>query len=209
MPRVYRIPPRPIVQVLRAACLLAVLLTTAACQSRPDHLAVEDDLTDASWSLVDQDSTAVTFPDAFLGTPALVGPIYTHCPDVCLMTMANMKNVRQALGADTAAVRFVTLSFDPARDTPAVLRRYAETWGTGDGWTLLTGDTAEVARLMARLGIRYEIAGHDTLASGTPTYTMLHTDRMLLLDAEGRIVETYGGSMAIPDMVADDIRALH
>ncbi len=189
--------------------LAACLMWAASCQPKPDHLAVEDDLTDTTWSLVDEDSAVVAFPNAFLGKPTLVSAIYTHCPDVCLMTMANMKNIRRALGPDTAAVQFVTVSFDPTRDTPAVLRRYAETWKTGNDWSLLTGDSTEVARLMTRLGIRYEVSRRDTLVSGAVTYSVSHTDKALLLDDQGRVVETYGGSAAIPDMVAEDIRALH
>ncbi|MEM1041411.1 MAG: SCO family protein [Bacteroidota bacterium] len=189
-------------------CCFFLALALAGCASQPDHLAPEDDLSDESWTLVDRDSAAVAFPDDLLGQPVLLSAIYTHCPDVCLMTMANMVNVRRELGADTAGVTFATVSFDPARDTPAVLRRYAETWRSGPDWRLLTGDSTEVAGLMERIGVRYEVSRRDTLASGEATYSVSHTDKALLLDAEGRIVETYGGSAGIPEMIADDIRAL-
>ena len=188
--------------------VLLAALALAACSGRPEHLAPEDDLSSASWTLLDTDSSAVDFPDAFAGQPVVVSAVYTHCPDVCLMTMANQRRVRQALGADTARVRFVTLTFDPARDTPSALRRYAETWNTGPGWSLLTADSTTTASLMARLGIRTRIARRDTLDSGRPTYEIDHSDTMLLLDADGAVVETYGGSAAPPRMVADDARAL-
>ena len=188
---------------------LALLLVLASgCTDLPEHLAPEDDLTDASWALVDQDGAALAFPAAFSGRPAVVTAVYTHCPDVCLMTMANTLRVRQALGADSARVAFLTVSFDPARDTPAVLRGYARTWGVGADWRLATGDSATVAGLMDRLGIRTEVSGRDTLADGRTTYLVSHTDKMLLLDGDGRVVETYGGTAAPPQMVADDARAL-
>ena len=189
-----------------AAGLATALL--AGCAQRPDHLAPEDDLTDGAWSLVDQDSAALAFPSDLAGRPAVVTAVYTHCPDVCLMTMANVQRVRAALGADTARVAFLTVSFDPARDTPAVLRGYAETWNVGGDWRLATGDTATVANLMARLGVRYEVSARDTFADGRTYYAISHTDKLLLLDAEGRVAETYGGSAAPPQMVADDARAL-
>jgi len=195
-------------KIIAAGVVLSAALGLAGCSSRPDHLAPEDDLSAETWTLVDRDSTALAFPDAFAGQPTLVSAVYTHCPDVCLMTMANAKNIRRALGADTAGVHFATVSFDPARDTPAVLRRYAETWGTGPDWRLLTGDSTEVARLMDRFGIRYEVSRRDTLASGKAIYSISHTDKLLLLDAEGRVVETYGGSAASPEMVVEDVRAL-
>ncbi|HEX8298755.1 MAG TPA: SCO family protein, partial [Rubricoccaceae bacterium] len=179
----------------------------AGCASRPEHLAPEDDLTDTSWALVDQDSTALAFPGDLAGRPAVVTAVYTHCPDVCLMTMANVKRIRATLGADTPRVAFLTVSFDPARDTPHVLRAYAETWGARDGWQLATGDTASVGSLMRRLGIRTSVAARDTLADGTETVMISHSDKLLLLDGDGRVVETYGGTSAPPQMVADDARA--
>lgn len=188
--------------------LLLTALLLAGCASRPEHLAPEDDLTDASWTLLDQDSTALAFPGALAGAPTLLSAVYTHCPDVCITTMANVKRIRDTLGADTARVHVLTVSFDPGRDTPAVLRRYAATWGVAGDWRLATGDSATVAGLMDRLGVRTDVGQRDTLADGTPTYVVAHTDTLLLIDADGRVVETYGGSAAPPQMVADDVRAL-
>ena len=190
---------------------LAALIASAAlagCGGRPDHLAPEDDLADDTWALVDQDSAAFAFPDDLRGRPAYVTAVYTHCPDVCLTTMRQTMEIREALGADAQDVQFVVLTFDPARDTPAVLRRYAETWALGDGWRLATGDSAEVAGLMDRLGIRVGVSNRDTLASGTAFYLLDHNDHSLLLDADGRVVETYGGSVAPPHLVAADVRDL-
>jgi protein SCO1/2 len=191
-----------------AAVALGALFLSDLWDRRPAYLAPEDNLADTTWALVDQDSAAVAFPAHFAGRPTIVSAIYTHCPDVCLMTMANMRRVHAALGADTARVAFVTLSFDPSRDTPRVLRNYAATWRTGPDWRLLTGDSTEVASLMARIGVRYEISRRDTLASGDAIYSISHTDKALLLDADGQVVETYGGSAAPPEQVAADARAL-
>lgn len=188
--------------------VFALSLALAACQGRPDHLAVEDDLSAEAWTLVDRDSAAFAFPGALAGRPAYVTAIYTHCPDVCLATMQRTKQIREALGADSSAAAFVVLTFDPGRDTPATLRRYAAAWGLGPDWRLATGDSAEVARLMDRLGIRVAVGARDTLASGRPFYLLDHSDTSLLLDAEGRVVETYGGRAAPPQMVAADVRAL-
>ncbi|MDT0632715.1 SCO family protein [Rubrivirga litoralis] len=193
---------------VRLPALVTLALLLAACGGRPDHLAPEDDLSDASWSLVDQDADAFAFPDDLAGRPAYVTAVYTHCPDVCLATMQQTKRVREALGADAAAVRFVTLTFDPERDRPAVLRQYADVWDLSDDWTLATGDPDEVDRLMERLGVRVRVSRSDTLESGAVATLLDHSDLSLLLDADGRVVETYGGSAAPPEMVAEDARAL-
>jgi protein SCO1/2 len=124
------------------------------------------------------------------------------------MTMAQTRKVREALGPDAGRVQFVALSFDPARDTPSALRRYAASWELGPGWRLGTGDSTTVAGLMGRLGIRVEESRRDTFADGRVYYALSHTDKALLLDAVGRVVETYGGSAAPPEMVAEDVRAL-
>ena len=204
--------PRPTTPLLAVFLLLA-----AGCRSTPEHLAVEDDLADVAFTLVDQDSQAVTFPDDFEGAPTLVGYIYTHCPDVCPMTTANMKRVRDSLGTGSD-VRFVSITFDPARDTPAVLRGYAEAWGLdATDWRFLTGDSATVAALMGRMGIRYqtdppptsrEAMSRPDTASAPAAYLISHTDEVALLDAEGRLVETYGGSVTPPEILVEDVQAL-
>ena len=186
--------------------LLASSLLLVACEQRPEYLAPEDDLTDASWTLLDRDSAAVSFPADFEGKPVLLSAVYTNCPDVCIMTMRNMRAVHEALGPDTAAVTFATVSFDPARDTPARLRAYAESWRVGPSWRLLTGDSTTVASLMDRIQVRYEISRRDTLDSGEVIYSMSHTDKAILIDADGRVLETYGGSASPPDQIAGDIR---
>ena len=185
---------------------LALLL--AACASRPEHLEPEDDLSDLDVSLVDRDSSAFTFPADLSGRPAYVTAVYTNCPDVCLMTMDQTKRVRQALGPDSSRIQFVVLTFDPTRDTPSVLRSYAQSWRVGPGWQLATGDSVTVAGLMERLGIRYNVSRRDTFADGRAYYALSHTDKALLLDSEGQVGESYGGSAAPPDMVAQDVRDL-
>lgn len=193
---------------MRRLLFIGLAAALAACASRPEHLEPEDDLSDLAVALVDQDSAAFAFPGDLDGRPAYVTAVYTHCPDVCPMTMAQTQRVRQALGPDSSRVQFVAISFDPARDTPAVLRRYARSWRLGPDWRLATGDSTTVDGLMGRLGIRYGVSRRDTFASGEVYYALSHTDKALLLDADGRVVETYGGSAAPPEMVAQDVRAL-
>lgn len=188
--------------------LLLLAAALAACQGRPEHLAPEDDLSGLDVTLVDQDSAAFAFPADLAGRPAYVTAVYTNCPDVCPMTMAQTQKVREALGPDADRIAYVALSFDPARDTPTALRRYAASWELGPGWRLATGDSTTVAGLMDRLGIRYGESRRDTFADGRVYYALSHTDKALLLDAEGRVVETYGGSAAPPHLVAEDVRAL-
>jgi protein SCO1/2 len=194
---------RPLPLLLAVTCL-----GLAACQGRPDHLAPEDDLTDSAFELVDQDGEAYSFPSDAQGRPTVVAAVYTSCPDVCLMTMANLRRVKTLLGPDSSRVGFATVTFDPERDTPERLSTFADTWRLGGDWRMLTGEQAEVDRLMERLRIRTQFETPDTLSDGTLHYLVSHSDKALLLDATGQVVETYGGSSLLPEMVADDARAL-
>lgn len=191
--------PRPI-----ALLLAALLLWATGCRDHP----VLDDLNGASFQLVDQDSTPVTIPDDLEGRPTLMGFVYTHCPDICPMTTANMRQVREQLGAPDD-VRFVTVTFDPTRDTPRVLRQYRDAYGLEDtSWRFLTGDSTTVDAMMQRFGIRYEVSYASTTEDGERVYFIDHTDQVTLLDDEGRIVRHYGGSMTPPEILVEDINAL-
>ena len=191
--------PRPI-----ALLLAALLLWATGCRDHP----VLDDLNGASFQLVDQDSTPVTIPDDLEGRPTLMGFVYTHCPDICPMTTANMRQVREQLDAPDD-VQFVTVTFDPTRDTPRVLRQYRDAYGLEDtSWRFLTGDSTTVDAMMQRFGIRYEVSYASTTEDGERVYFIDHTDQVTLLDDEGRIVRHYGGSMTPPEILVEDINAL-
>jgi len=184
--------------------MLAAFVLLAGCQDHP----VLDDLDDASFQLVDQDSTAVTIPDDLAGRPTLMGFVYTHCPDICPMTTANMKQVREQLGTPED-VQFVTVTFDPVRDTPSVLRQYRDAYGLENAsWLFLTGDTTAVNQMMERFGIRSQVSYSSTTENGEEVYFIDHSDQVTLLDAKGRIVRHYGGSMTPPDILVEDINAL-
>lgn len=189
---------------LALAGLLAVGLWTG-CQQDPRVIA---NLSDRSYALVNQDSSAVSFPDAYDGKILVVGTIYTHCPDVCSMITANMKRAREQLG-DAEDVQFVTITFDPQRDTPSRLASYRRSFGVDDtSWAFLTGEPETINALMKRLGVFHQVTGpngapasRDTLS----TYFFSHSDRILFIDAQGRVRPGYNGSRTSPDTLAEAI----
>ncbi|WP_022834851.1 SCO family protein [Salisaeta longa] len=188
--------------------ILAIIML--GCQS--DAPRVIDPLADASVTLVTQDSQRVVFPTDFEGTPTVVGAIYTHCPDVCPLITANMKEIRRALGPDTARVQFVSITFDPQRDTPQRLAEYRALYSIQDPqWPFLTGDTSAINRAMATLNIVHKPvtpAGDPVDPDTASAYTFLHTDRIVVLDAQGRLRARFSGSRTPPDMVVETIEAL-
>jgi len=81
--------------------------------------------------------------------------IYTSCPDICGLQSARMSIVQDKLGKRLGRDIFIySISLDPKRDTPAVLKQYAEAFGAKPGWLFLTGDPAELHQIRYKLGER-------------------------------------------------------
>ena len=100
--------------------------------------------------------------------------IYTACADTCPLLTAKMATLQGRLGADFGArVFFVSVTVDPERDTPAVLKGYGAAHGARfDGWAFLTGAPAEIKDV----GKRYGIFAKKT-ARGTSTILLTSVDR--------------------------------
>jgi protein SCO1/2 len=183
---------------------------TAPAAENTLSLDVDERLADTTYTLLDQDSSVVPFPDAFLGKPVILGTIYTRCPNVCPKITANMKAIRGAL--DTSAVHVVSVTFDPYRDTPARLAAYRAQYGlAGTAWPFLTGDRPTIRRLMDRLGVRHTIEGTDREFPRPDTdssYVYTHSNQITLIDAKGRVRATYGGSQTPPTLIANDLEKI-
>jgi protein SCO1/2 len=109
---------------------------------------------------------------------------YTHCPDICPITLAVLARVQQELDAagGGAPIQTVFVSVDPERDTPEQLTQYVRHFHErmiGVGGTL-----AQVQGLTAQLGIAFY---HDAPAAGGD-YLVDHSASVFLLDPEARLV---------------------
>jgi protein SCO1 len=147
--------------------------------------------------LTDQDGRSFDLAD-LRGTPVLLSFGYTHCPDVCPATLADM---RDALKLVDGPVRIVFVSVDPARDDVATMKQYVGYFG--EGYIGLTGSEDEVARVAGDWAIQY--AQVDTgSASG---YAVAHTADAFLVDAEGRLRHQiwFGAG---PEVIADRVNGL-
>ena len=132
--------------------------------------------------------------------------IYTHCPDAngCPLASFVIGQVAADIAKDPALasrVQFVSLSFDPARDTPAVLATYARSFRKpGVAWIFGTPDPAAVGPLLAAYGQEIERDANGGSFS--------HVLRVYLVDPQGRIRNEYTTSFLHPAMLAADIRTL-
>jgi protein SCO1/2 len=108
--------------------------------------------------LTTQDGTTVHFyDDVIKGKIVVIDLIYTHCVDSCPLETARLAQVQKMLGGRVGKdIFFYSITIDPDRDTPKVLKEYAEKYHIGAGWTFLTGKKADVDRISKKLGLYSE-----------------------------------------------------
>jgi protein SCO1/2 len=105
--------------------------------------------------LTTQDGVTVRFYDDLLkGRAVAVNLIYTTCKDECPLETARLVQVQRLLGDRVGRdIFFYSISIDPQRDTPQVLKAYAEKFGVGPGWLFLTGRDADIKLVARKLGL--------------------------------------------------------
>jgi protein SCO1/2 len=105
--------------------------------------------------LVTQDGTTVRFYDDLLkGKAVAINVIYTHCKDECPLETAKLVQLQRLLGDRVGRdIFFYSITIDPKRDTPKVLKAYAGKFGVGPGWLFLTGKEEDIKLLTRKLGL--------------------------------------------------------
>ena len=126
---------------------------------------------------------------------------YTHCPDICPTTLADMAAVTKALGTDAARVQVLFATLDPERDTPEVLAKYVPAFDPA--FLGLTGDAAATQRAAKEFKIFYE----KRPGSAPGAYTVDHSAQSYVLDTQGRL-RLFVRHDRIAQDLAEDLRAL-
>jgi protein SCO1 len=106
--------------------------------------------------LLNQDGRALRFYDDLVRGHHMVviNFIYAQCGDICPMTMSNLARVQELLGDRLGRdVRLASISIDSARDTPAILKAYAERFDARPGWQFLTGRQSDIDMIRRQLGV--------------------------------------------------------
>ena len=154
---------------------------------------------------LDQDGKPRHFGE-FTGAPVVMTFIYTRCPlpTFCPLMDRHFATLQKALQVDPALtrVKLVTVSFDPATDTPAVLKQHAKSLDADlTRWTFLTGDRDEVDQFAARFGVSVSRALTDAR-------DIAHNLRTAIIGADGTLVKVYTGNDWSPDQVLADLKTL-
>jgi protein SCO1/2 len=131
------------------AALLVPLPGVAAQDAAP---SADVRLVDAS--LLDQDGHALRFATEAVGEHIVaINFVYTGCTTLCPLTSATFHKVQGLLKSKpNEDIRLISLSLDPATDTPDRLKDYAARHHAGPGWLWLTGQRADVEAVLKGLG---------------------------------------------------------
>lgn len=167
-----------------------------------------DDYSDTSFKLTNQNGKTVTFPDDFEGAPLVMGFIYTNCPDICSFITANVRNVYRD-PETPGGVQFALVTFDPQRDTPDVLKSYAQSFEMdNEPFQFLTADSSTIASFMERVNVRTQESYSEESESGDRMYFINHSDKILLINEDSELIFDYGGSMTNPQLIIEDLNKL-
>jgi protein SCO1/2 len=143
-------------------------------------------------SLYQLESTWVTATEQRMPLGALRGKVrlvvmhYTTCEYACPILISIVQNIAKALPPDILdQVGFVAVTFDPERDTPAVLKAYSDKMRLeAQRWTLLSGQPDDILELAMLLGVKYKKDAQGGFA---------HSNLITVLNKEGEIVYRHIG----------------
>lgn len=142
------------------------------------------------FQLVERSGKPVT-EATLLGKPWVATFVFTRCSGPCPRITANVAKLQRELAGVDA--RLVTVSVDPAYDTPEVLRAYADQFGADpDRWWFLTGDEAQIAALSTKSFMTALVRNPEESVGESIT----HTTYLAVVDAQGGIRGFYGGETA-------------
>lgn len=134
------------------------------------------------------------------GRPRAVFFGFTHCPEVCPTTIANLSAAMDRLGPEAGDLRVDFVSVDPERDTASSLHDYLSSFGTR--FAGYTGAANEIERIATAFRASYQ---RRALHGGD--YTVDHTTLIYLLDRPGHVVDVIGYQTP-PERTDQQLRAL-
>ena len=135
----------------------------------------------------------------FRGSAVVVFFGFTHCPDVCPTTLADIAGALKTLGADADRVQVVFITVDPERDTAADLQRYVSAFDPR--FIALRGDAAATQRVAKDFKIYFEKRKQGA------GYTVDHSAQSYVIDPQGRLRLLVRHDRLAQDL-PDDLRTL-
>jgi len=167
------------------AVILSLTLLLGGCGGGHEDAWNSEDIggmmPDLKFQLTDENDQSVT-EQAFKGKIALMYFGYTHCPDVCPTTLSILTRALKTLGPEKAdKVRILFVSVDPARDTPALLKRYTDAFSPRV--VGLTGTRDQLDALSKRYRVSYRYGDPDEAGN----YEVYHSSAVFVFDGSGEV----------------------
>jgi len=162
--------------------------------------------------LLDSSGAAVKLHELFDDKAVVLSFIYTSCPDIngCPLATYVLSRIQERLAADeraNASVRLLSVSFDPANDTPDVMADYGRHFRHhAVDWRFLTAESESALNPILRDYDQFVI--RDRGGDGQALTTMSHILRVYLIDTDKRIRNIYTPSYLHPDVLYADIQTV-
>lgn len=173
-------------------------VTEAPVVRRVKPLHLGDQVPDTAF--FDQNGKPFSFA-MLRGQDVLLAFIYTRCQDarMCPLISAKFNQIQKTMG--TRALHLVEVTLDPSYDRPAVLARYAETFGANaKRWTLAVGDAEPTLDFAARFGVS---------AFPDPAIGIIHAENTVEIDRDGKIRSMITETGWAPEEILADIDAMN
>ena len=183
-----------------ALALLVVLHVYDESRTAPEQPALPKIGPAPEFALTSQDGAPVALRD-FRGKVVAVTFIFTLCTDTCPVLTPMMSFVQDRLGRDFGdKIAFVSVTLDPERDTPEVLKEYAQAFGANlAGWSFVTGPPEVICDLTRRYGV---------FAAKTENGNVDHTFLTSIIDRRGILRVQYLGVRFDPEEFRRDLLSL-
>lgn len=191
-----------------------IVLTAAPDPNQPappvDDRFAQIDKEVPAFSLVNQDGKKISTSD-FRGRALAITFIYSRCPlpNYCILMSKNFSDLALKLQNDAELkdkIRLLSISFDPATDTPETLKKYGFGYLGKDAkndftiWQLATGKTEEIRKIADFFGLRYEIDASDKTQFN-------HSLRTIVIAPDGKVKKVFSGSDWTNDELLRELQA--
>lgn len=183
--------------------LLITVLTLAACGGNKVETTMNEPVED--FEATTQDGDTLTRDD-LKGQWWVADFIFTNCTTVCLPMTSNMKKLQDKLEeAGVENYHLVSFSVDPERDSPEVLKQYAEDYGADlSNWTFLTGYEFDYIKDLAVNSFKNLVA-----APAEGDDQIMHGSYFFLVNPDGEVIKNYSGTEADEmDQIVEDLKNL-
>ncbi|MGA9667181.1 MAG: SCO family protein [Gallionella sp.] len=182
--------------------LMFLIVMLAGCDKAPParfHASdVSGKYTGADFHLTDHNGRPRSLSD-FRGKVVVMFFGYTHCPDVCPTTLANLAHTMHLLGNDAGRVQVLFVTIDPERDTREILAKFVPAFDPA--FLGLYGDAQATASAAKNFMVDYQ------KVPAKKGYFMDHTSFIYLVDTQGK-VRLLAGDREPDELLAQDIRLL-